>query len=193
MAENGYLPDPRSQKSFALALDNHNGAGRWYAENTQRFDIPEEPWRKSGGHVLLLPQRGIGPKGVAMPSGWITGVRQRLERITDREIRIRKHPGATKTDPYEDLQGAHCAVTWASGAAIKAIRFGTPVFYEFNRWIGQFAATKLAESLEQCNTGDRSELWKRLTWAQWSLEEIETGEAMDRLLHAENRSFVCAK
>jgi hypothetical protein len=193
IAENGYMPDPRGPKSFALALDHHNGAGRWFVGDRPRFEIRDEPWRAGGDYVLVLPQRGIGPQGVAMPSGWLQGVQRRLKRITGRPIRVRNHPGTARTEPYDELARAHCAVVWSSGAGLKAIRFGTPTFYEFDRWIGRDAATRLAESLEACDRPDRTDLWRRVSWAQWTLDEVATGEAMDQLLHAEDRDLFRAR
>lgn len=190
VAENGYLGQPQGGgKFYALALDQHNGAGRWYVGDKQRFDIPDEPWRKRGGHILVLPQRGIGAPRVRMPSAWKTEIMRRLAQITDREIRLRLHPGHKKTDPKPDLINCHAAVTWGSGAGIKAIREGVPVFRELHNWIGQCASLPLGTDLEVCHTPDRSELWRRISWAQWSLPEISSGEAYDRLLHEEDRNL----
>jgi hypothetical protein len=186
VAENGYIDRTASNgKFYALALDHHNGAGRWYVGDKPRFEIREQPWRKEGRHVLVLPQRGIGPRGVAMPANWLAHVRKRLEAITDRQLVIRQHPGAAKSDPAEQLAGAHCAVTWGSGAGVKAIRAGIPVFHELGKWIGGCAATRLAGQIESCNTTSRETLWTRISWAQWALDEIASGEAFDQLLHEE--------
>lgn len=193
VAENGYIPRrDEGGKFYALALDHHNGAGRWHVGDKPRFEIRDEPWRERGDHVLVLPQRGIGPRGVAMPAAWLMGVKKRLAVITDRPIRIRPHPGAAKSDPAPDLLNAHCAVTWGSGAGIKAIRAGIPVFHELDRWIGASAATRLASDIETCNTPSREILWTRISWAIWGLDEIGSGEAFDRLLHAKNGDLFCA-
>lgn len=190
IAENGYLGQPPGGgKFYALALDHHNGAGRWYVGDAPRFEIPEQPWRSSGSHVLVLPQRGIGARGVAMPQNWLGHVRKRLASITDRPIQIRMHPGASKADPTPDFRGCHCAVTWGSGAGIKALQAGIPVFHELEKWIGSAAATRLGRNIESCDTPSREELWRRISWAQWSLEEVGSGEAFDRLLNAQDRDL----
>ena len=193
VAENGYIGQPQGGgKFYALALDHHNGAGRWFVGPEPRFQVQEKPWRSSGGHILLLPQRGIGAHGVRMPIGWLADVKRRLARITDRPIKIRLHPGHKKTDPLDDLLNCHAAVTWGSGAGIKALAHGYPVFHDFDRWIGRSAARRLEGSIDSCHEGDRSELWRRVTWAQWALSEIASGEAFDRLLHADHRHLLRA-
>lgn len=194
IAENGYVGQPEGGgKFYALALGQHNGAGRWYVGESKRFPIDERPWRQRGDHVLVLPQRGIGARGVAMPSAWLAAVKNRLAKITDRPIRVRPHPGQSKADPIPDLLNAHCAVTWASGAGIKSIQAGVPVFHELPDWIGSCAATRLADQIETCDMPSREILWTRISWAQWTLAEIETGVAFERLLHAEDRDLFCAR
>ena len=102
---------------------------------------------------------------------------KRLQQITDRPIVVRKHPGAAKSDPWPDLEGAWCAVTWGSGAAIKAMVAGIPVFHEMLNWIGAPAARFGVSNIEDCLTGDRERMLHRLSFAQWSLDEISSGEA----------------
>lgn len=189
IAENAYIGRHHdgSQKSFALAWGHHNGRGQWPVGPDDRwplFQTDLADWRDDGGHVLVLPQRGIGEPGIAMPPTWQRDVHFRLRKLTRREIRIRRHPGGNRSaaEPYDDLRGAWCAVTWGSGAAIKALAAGIPVFHELKGWIGAPAATFGALDLETPNTGDRLAMFRRLAWAQWSQAEIQTGEAFEWLL-----------
>ena len=195
VAENGWLNRLDGHKQYALALGHHNGAGRWFVGSESRFPIEQEPIKR-GESILILPQRGIGEPGVAMPLNWPRTIRERIQRITRRPIIFRRHPG-TNSAHYQtleqDLLRARCVVTWASGAAIKAIRAGIPCFYEMDGWIGNCAATRLADQLERCDTPDPGELWRRVSWGQWTMAEIESGEAFDRLLHEDHRSLFCAR
>lgn len=190
VAENGYLPLPAAgAKYYALALGGHNGSGRWFVGDRPRLPIDEQPWRERGGKVLVLPQRGIGQPGVAMPGNWPATTIKRLRQLTDRELVLRPHPGHVRNSPPLDFDDIWCAVTWGSGAAIKALQAGIPVFYDFAQWIGQAASARLADNLESCQTGSRDLLWTRLSWAQWTLDEIASGEALDRLLNEEDRGL----
>lgn len=190
VVENGFLPMRDTKKSFALALYHHNGAGVWSGGEHKRghlLDVELRPWfTGDSGDILLLPQRGIGPPGVAMPRGWLADVQRRLHAARHRRIRVRLHPGTDKHDripPVEhDLNGVRCVVTWGSGAALKAIIAGIPVFYELDRWIGGPCAQFGIEQLEAPVHGDREALLERVAWAQWTLEEMATAEPIDRLI-----------
>lgn len=193
VAENGYIgSDGNGEKLFALAWDHHQGAGRWRIGDADRWkqqSIPIMPWRTPGRQIVLLPQRGLGEPGIAMPREWDISAFKRLRQVTDRPIHIRKHPGAIKYEPYEDFADALCAVTWASGAAIKAICYGVPVLYELSNWIGAPGATHidcaLTHGVENCLLTDdaaRENMLHRLSWAQWSVSEIESGEAFAWLM-----------
>lgn len=196
VAENGYLDRLAGEKHYALALGHHNGVGRWFVGDEPRFRIENEPLRELGpGPVLVLPQRGIGEKGVAMPPAWPRTIVERLKGM-GRPVIVRKHPGhgRIRQSPLEsDLERAACVVTWGSGAGIKAIRAGVPTFYELDGWIGGCAATRLADSMDRCDIPDRGELWRRVSWGQWALVDIESGEAFDRLLHEESCRLFCAR
>jgi hypothetical protein len=69
-------------------------------------------------------------------------------------------------------------VTWGSGAGIKSIVAGIPVFHEMPNWIGAPAAKLGLDDIEQPFLGDRQPMLNRLAWAQWDLDEIASGEAI---------------
>lgn len=185
VAENGWVgSDEDGNKLIALARSHHNGAGSWHVGETDRWErlgVPLAPWRMNGEHILVLPQRGIGEAGVAMPRNWEKDVLQRLRAVTRRRLVVRPHPGL-HFPPEPDFTGAWAAVTWASGAGIKAICAGVPVFHEFKRWIGASAARFGIEHIEAPFTGDRVPMLRRLAWAQWTFREIATGEPIQCLI-----------
>lgn len=150
---------------YTIALGRHNTAGCFPVGGPERWDdlgVELASWR-TGSEVVILPQRGIGPPGVAMPRGWGQGIKGRM----------RPHPGQRPCVPLEqDLARAGKVVTWGSGAAVKALVWGIPVESHMPGWIA-----------EQQNTDEsRLAMFRRLAWAQFTLKEIESGYAFDRLL-----------
>lgn len=150
---------------YSLARNFHNTAGRYPVGGPERWDslgVALAPWRTEG-ETVALPQRGIGPPEVAMPKDWVAGQRGR----------VRIHPGTRLCMPLEaDLARAGRVVTWGSGAAIKALMWGIPVESHMPGWIG-----------EQDNTdAGRLAMFRRLAWAQWTIEEIAAGLPFQRLL-----------
>jgi hypothetical protein len=187
VAENGYVGDDESGRQlYSLARTHHNGAGAWHVGEADRWSslgIETFPWRKTGDHILILPQRGIGPKGVAMPRDWVNETVASLMSRTKRPIKVRPHPGKHAAPPLDpDLTNAWCVVTWGSTAALKAIVAGIPVFYGLEKWIGAPAAKFGLNKLEDPFVGDRGPMLHRLGWAQWRVEEIATGEPFRCLL-----------
>lgn len=144
------------------------------------------PWRADGTEIVVLAQRGIGCPGVAEPRGWAHQTADILRVRTERPVRIRQHPGergmATATPLEHDLRNAWACVTWGSGAALKALLMGVPVFHGLKRWIGAPAALPWTDDLERPFRGDRLPMFERLAWAIWSLEEIQSGEPFRHLL-----------
>lgn len=189
VAENGYLGrEWRGGIWYALSLWYHNGMGQWPDGGPERWDnwnVPLKPWRENGDEIVVLAQRGIGHPSVAQPRGWPEKVAARL-RKSGRPVRIRVHPGERgmkKATPLEvELARAFAVATWGSGAALKAILMGVPVFYGFPHWIGGLAAKSGIDDVSEPFRGDRLPMLRRLAYAQWNLDEIASGEAFKCLL-----------
>jgi hypothetical protein len=184
VAENGWVGKIDGCKPIALARGHHNGAGTWESGDEDRWPlcgVELQPWRIAGDHILVLPQRGYGERGVGMPSNWLPDMLRRLQSVTRRRVVVRHHPGVENPkDP--DFTDAWAAVVWGSGAGIKALAAGIPVFYDMPKWIGGAAAVMGVDDVEACWLGDRLPMFRRLAWAQWSPGEIQTGEALAGLL-----------
>lgn len=186
VTENGWIGKANNGgKFYSLCLGQHNGAGQWRVGEADRFpllNVELKPWRERGDYILVLASRGIGSPSVRMPRGWEQDVYRRLKAITKRQVKVRPHPG-DKFAPFEPhIAGAHAVVTWASGAGIKAIAAGIPAFYELKDWIGAPAAKYGIADIENPFLGDRLPMFRRLAWAQWSAQEISTGEPFRWLL-----------
>ena len=192
VAENGYLGNDREgRQHYALALDQHNGGGKWPVGDGERFDalgVELKPLRDAGDHILVCPNRPFGPKGFAMPADWAADVARRVAQYTKREVRIRPHPGNWQKEPpkvplADDLKGCWAVVTWASSAGVHALVAGVPVIYEAPWWIMLGAGIRGVKHVEfaSCGLGSRRLAFERLAWAQWTVEEIASGEPFRKL------------
>lgn len=196
ICENGYLgPNGVSPHSmnprqwFALARHAHNDSSVVPMGEPERFDalgVRLAPWRATGDHILLCPGRPFGMPGRIQPADWAQNVRQRLEKITKRPIRVRPHPGNSKpAKPLaDDLAGAHCVVIWSSSAGVHALVAGISVICEAPNWICKTAAGNELIHVEHPWMDDDARLaaLQRMAWGQFSIDEIATGEPFRRLL-----------
>ena len=190
VAENAYvLSRFDGGEHYAISKHAHNGRGEWPTGGPERwesFGIPLKPWRTSGEHVLIAPNRGFGQPGGIMHPSWARGVKERLKRYTKREIRIREHPGnvAPKVPLERDLENAWAVIVWSSSAGVRALIEGVPVFYEAPYWICSGAASKQIENIESpfMDSASRLDSFRSLSYAQWSVAEINSGEPFRRLL-----------
>jgi hypothetical protein len=192
VAENGYLgKDEHGQQRYALARHAHNGRGQWNVGEADRFaalGIELQPWQcNENGHILICPNRNFGMPGMIMPLDWANDVAKRLKKYTQREIRIRPHPGnvPAKKPLADDLAGAWAVVIWGSSAGVHALVAGIPVICESPYWICKEAAQlSIADIKKPLNIDfTRQAAMDKLAWAQWTLAEIQSGEAFRRVLH----------
>jgi hypothetical protein len=187
VCEDAYFREVRGERHFALALHDHNGAGHWRCGGPERwesFGIALRPWLSHGEHILVREQRGIGSARMASPPLWHDQAIARLRGLSQRPIKLRRHPKFVPDQPplSEALKGAHAVVTWASSIAAQALVLGVPIFYEAPRIVCASACHRGLEKIETPAKPDRLPALERLAWAQWSVREIARGDAFRFLL-----------
>src|SRR5690606_19311919 len=189
VCENGYCGrDANGHQLYAISVHGHNGSGQFPAGGPERFaqlGVELKPWNSDpDGHVLVCAQRGIGSRLMASPPRWETKMAKRLIAMRVK-FKVRLHPGraAPKTTLEQDLQGARACLIWSSASGLRALQMGLPVAYSAPHWIASAAASKDLRGLEQLVMSDelRLQAFERLAWAQWSVQEIESGEPFVQL------------
>ena len=100
------------------------------------------------------------------------------------KCRIRPHLGLQEIIPVErDIQNARAVVTWGSGAAIKALAMGIPVFYGFNDWIAKDGATLISQAdWKNPQRPDRTKAFENVFSAMWTIQEVESGIAFKEFM-----------
>lgn len=199
IAENGYIgKDANGHQMYAMALNGHNGSGRWFIGDSNRWEklgIALQPWREpfgQQGYVLICAQRGIGSATMASPPGWHRKVFEEQRRFPIvGEMRTRLHPGhlPPKTTLEQDWAKARGLLIWSSSSGVKALVAGWPVCYAAPHWICQGAGTKYSATRPLAFfQGPREQAMARMAWAQWSLAEIADGTAFECLLNNQPNS-----
>lgn len=186
VAENGYVGrDSQGRQLYALAAHGHNGSGWWPRADSSRFEalgLEVRDWvHRPEGCALVCGQRGIGSRTMASPPDWHVGA----ARMIESPVKLRLHPG-NKPDPNaptveKDLDGARVCVIWSSSSGVKALLRGVPVIYDAPHWVCEDAAIPLRQlKLFEKPSPDalnemRAKALSDMAWAQWSIEELETG------------------
>jgi hypothetical protein len=191
VAENGYWSGPGGPYvALGVVGGNVSAYSRQRGhERLQQLGIAIQPWQQDGKHVLVCPSRGIGLN--PQPAGWTERTVEILRRHTDRPVRVRPHPGNWKTLPEHpdvglarDLAGAWACCIWASSAGIRALVAGVPVFQCAPHWICTAAASLNLAMIEDpaMDEDRRVSALEKMAAAQWSLDEIGSGEAIRSLV-----------
>lgn len=191
VVENPYIKYDKDKNEYlAMQRDGHNGSGLVPSGGTERLErlgLKFEDWKPAGQHVLVADQRGIGSTSMRSPFSWGKKEVDRLRKFTGRPIILRPHPGRVTPGQVlpsldEQMSGAHAVVVWASNVATTALLKGIPVFYEAPHITLAQAAKRGVSDVENPWKGDRIPAFSRLSWSQWSLPEVRSGEAFKRLL-----------
>lgn len=198
VAENAYLGlDRANRQRYAIAKHGHNGSGCWPIGDGERWaalGIELKPWRATGAHVLVCPNRSFGRPDMVMDSEWATKTARELRRYTDRPIVVRPHPGngPPKVPLLDALADAWAVVIWTSSAGCEALVQGIPVFAMGPHWVlGGRTSTLGAnsfphgglKSIDNPALPDRQTAMHRLAWAQWHVEEIAAGAPFQHILN----------
>lgn len=181
IAENGYCGvDEFGRQYYALSAHGHAGSG-WYPKVEGRFEklgIEVKPWRTDGNHILVTAQRGIGSRTMASPINWHIKAAARLKGLTDKQIRIRPHPGnhAPAVPLENDFRDAWACAIWSSSSGVKALIAGIPVAFDAPYFIAERCAVKLEEIAQPiCDDSRRAQALENVAQAQWSVAELESG------------------
>jgi len=182
VAENCPLGNELHGGSYSLAGGHVALVGGLIVDGgTQRWDtwgIEPSAWKRSR-QTLILGQRGIGGTETRSPAHWAEHTRERIGG------RIRVHPGTGPAVPLaDDLAGVGRVVIWASAAAIQALLHGVSVWHEHPRFVGAAASRPLSQwpGEDKADDAARLEVFRRMAWAIWTLEEIRNGEAIAHAL-----------
>ena len=186
--ERGYIGDrfKWTSVSFGGGL-NGRGEFRGVSSSPERFETfhghLKQPWRRKPGYALLIGQVP-GDMSLAGVGGdlarWYAETTDALEDL-GYEVKFRQHPlaghGSGET-LQEALSGAAICVTFNSNTGVESVLAGVPTVTMDK---GSMAWGVSSHSLEQTETPCRTQWAAELAWKQWSLGELQSGAAWDRM------------
>lgn len=185
--ENGWFSPIAGKKYYQVALWGFNGQGVFVDDNRNRLNTfglkPMNDFCKPNGPWLIAAQRGGKGDFRYMPPEW-------PEQMAKKLVNAKIHYKDSGEDPLDLLERIkpRAVVTWGSNFASWALWCGIPVFYcgpslmthrITKRWnfngqpIPKPYIVKPDVVLNEFN---------RLSWAQWTEEEIALGAPFKRLL-----------
>lgn len=207
-SENGFLRTINGKRHYQLAWRDGlgsgiNGQGKFPVGDDSRWkdwNVHLKPWRTNGDYILLASQRGVRPEDPDITHGpdWPDHVIPKIRRYTDRPIWYRPHPGNKRPclpqkhkvdriiDPHaesleQNLSNAWACVVYTSTSATDAIVSGVPVCYDGPAIMCKELAGRVKD-IENPPCPDREEVFSKLAWGQWSLDEIKSGRAFEHVL-----------
>lgn len=182
---------------ISMAFNGLNGRGdflnasvppdRW--EKYWRQDM--KPWKKGGDYALIC---GQVPGDAALEHVDINEFYHKAAKAARQkhgQVYFRPHPwmpeehrtlpGVPTLDgSLEDaLAGAKCVYTCNSNTGVDAVMAGVPVYaYDHGSMIWDIAQTDLNGELQ---TPDREDWGRKISYCQWTPEEVKSGEAWAHL------------
>lgn len=194
--ERGYLGDRFAWTS--VGWNGLNGRARFAQRDDagerfrQNFGHLVQPWRIGGEYVLIVGQvPGDAALGGRDLSEWYTRQAKRAAGLYGLPVRFRPHPLAARrngpsTIPgaetmtgvlHDALRGAALVVSYNSNTGVEAIVAGRPtVAVDEGSMVHGIALVDLPTSLDVPEP-DRMSRLQRMAWAQYTLAEIESGDA----------------
>ena len=194
---------------WKVSINGINGSGYFgptgndsIRRNKLKLDL--KPW-KQGNKIIICGQHPKSQqwKGMPNPDQWLGKVISNLRDYTEREILVRPHPRVPiNYSGYEPFVGIHypnkipgtydsfdfdralndawAIVNWNSNPATIAVLNGVPVFVGPDSYaapVGNLDWSKIANPLMP----NREQWANDLAYTEWTVEEIASGEPLDRL------------
>ena len=185
--ERGYLGD-RLKENFMVGLNGLNGLADFRNQDVpddrwQQWKPQVKEWKQSGEYALLVGQVPSDSALYGLPlHTWLKKTFEKAQQKYDR-VFFRPHPSDPKPPnlplcPYDDLDEAldraKVVITYTSNVGVLAAMNGTPVIaHHPGSMVFDIASHSLDDDLIR---PDREEWGKRISYAQWNIDEIADGE-----------------
>lgn len=179
-------------------FDRDIDTNRW-KKISNDLGITIKPWRTNGNHILICMQRNGGwSMGGLNVQTWLDQTILKLQKVSNRPIIVRAHPGDKKVKSYlkinhrnvmvssadrhllDDLVNAWATVVYNSSPSVASIIEGVPAFITdpCPNHSQAFAVANLdLNRIESPLMPDRQQWVEKLAMCHWNFAELRSGEA----------------
>ena len=201
--DNAYFHECRGK--FYRATRNrlqHHGVGVSSGRRLAALDLEILPWRKSGKHVVIVPQSDEFMQVVAEwrtniygHTRWGDAAIAALRRYSERELRVLVW-NRDKAKWYQELPpnfvDCWCLITYSSASAISALLAGVPAICTADDCIARPMVKADFDDIEYPLRPEGREQWAAVVADnQWTLDEMRSGLAW-RMLQNEREGIRAA-
>ena len=159
---------------FRIVHNNliHNGKGNFPSDRLKKLNINFKKNNKLGTYIILSePSETM--KKIYNEHNWCEETKKKLKKFTDRELII--HNKFSKKPLDELLNDAWAFVSLQSTAGFKAMANGVPSYFT------EKTLNKINNIEEIENPTIDYQIFNNLAYGQWTLKEIESGEAWENI------------
>ncbi len=160
---------------FRIVSNNliHNGEGNYPEDRFKKLNLKIHDQKNSGEHIILSEPSDVMKRIYNVPN-WTHDTKKLVRKYSDRKIIV--HNKYSKEPLKILLKNAWAFVSLQSTAGFMAMLNGIPSYFtEKNlKNIGKF------KDIEQPSINYK--IFNNLAYGQWTLKEIETGEAWDHII-----------
>lgn len=159
---------------FRIVYNNfiHNGKGNWPNDRLKNLNLEILDQKKSGQYIIISEPSEIMKKVYNVPN-WTNETIKSVKKYSDRELII--HNKFSKEPLNLLLKNAWAFVSLQSTAGFMAMIKGVPSFFT-DRSLSHIGKIQNIE-----NPVINYNIFNNLAYGQWTLKEIESGEAWENI------------
>ena len=159
---------------FRIVYNNfiHNGKGNFPNDRFKKLNLKIIEQKKSGNYIILSEPSETMKKLHNAPN-WIEDTSKLIRKYSDRKLLV--HNKFSKESLDTVLKDAWAFVSMQSTAGFKAMLNGVPSFFTDK------ALSHVAKIQNIENPIINYKIFNNLAYGQWTLREIETGEAWENI------------
>ena len=157
---------------FRIVFNNfiHNGEGNYPDDRLKKLKLNFFDQKKNGD-IIILSEPSEAMKKIYNAYNWVNETKKIIKKYSDRKIVVHNKFSPKPLD--ELLKHAWCFISLQSTAGFNAMINGIPAYFTEN----SLKNINKIEDIE--NPKINYKIFNNLAYGQWTLKEIETGEAWD--------------